>query len=66
MNPAPANQSDPPLDIALMAFVGEKCQGCQKTFETIESLNDSVWWPWEGGRIGHKKCYDENTNAKTT
>jgi hypothetical protein len=54
---------DPLVRMALSMYLGEECQGCHKTFDPLESLNDSVWWPWEKGRIGHKSCY-EQANAR--
>lgn len=50
--------SDAILKIVLSAYLGEKCQGCGQRFETIDSLKDSVWWPWDEGRIGHKECFE--------
>lgn len=53
---------DPLVRFAMSMYTGEKCQGCGKTFDTVESLRDSVWWPWKEGRVGHKACY-EKANA---
>jgi hypothetical protein len=49
---------DPLVRMALSMYLGEECQGCHKTFDTLESLMGSVWWPWRKGRIGHRVCYD--------
>jgi hypothetical protein len=48
------------MTIALLAYTGEICQGCGKSFDTIEDIKqgEAVWWPWEKGRIGHKACYE--------
>jgi len=55
--------SGPLVRFAMSMYTGEKCQGCGKTFDTVESLHDSVWWPWAEGRVGHKACY-EKANEK--
>jgi len=47
------------INLVLAVYLGEVCQGCKKSFDTIESLKSSVWWPWEKGRIGHKTCYEK-------
>jgi len=52
------------LDLLVGAYVGEKCQGCKKTFETIEELKTAVWWPWEEGRAAHKECYQKYKSNK--
>ena len=62
--PAPGSL-DPLVRLALSMYLGEECQGCHKTFDTLESLTGSVWWPWEKGRIGHKACY-EQANAEVS
>jgi len=46
------------LRMALSMYLGERCQGCGKIFDTVESLDDTVWWPHDGGRIGHKTCFE--------
>ena len=46
------------LRLAASMYLGETCQGCGKTFETFESLENAVWWPHDGGRIGHRECYE--------
>jgi len=56
---------EPLVRLAMSMYTGEKCQGCGKTFDTVESLHDSVWWPWKEGRVGHKACY-EKANAAIT
>ena len=43
--------------MALSMYLGEVCQGCNKSFDTEEDLKSAVWWPWEKGRIGHKDCF---------
>jgi hypothetical protein len=52
------------LRLALSCYVGEKCQGCGNAFASIEEIKNTnaVWWPHDGGRIGHKKCFDARTN----
>ena len=47
-------------DMALSMYLGEECQGCGKVYETLEELKDTVWWPWEKGRIGCKGCFDKS------
>lgn len=45
------------LKLGMSQFLGEECQGCGKIFMTFDDLKDTVWWPWDGGRIGHDECY---------
>lgn len=45
------------LKLCLSAYVGETCQGCGKTFDNIDQVKESVWWPHDGGRLGHPKCF---------
>ena len=56
---------DPLVRFAMSMYLGEKCQGCGKTLDTVDSLRDSVWWPWKEGRVGHKACY-EKANTKSS
>lgn len=51
---------DPLVRLCLSAYLKEECQGCHKTFDTLDELMDAVWWPWEKGRVGHKACYQAN------
>ena len=46
------------LRIGIVVHLGETCQGCGKTFDAFKTLDDVVWWPHAGGRIGHKKCFE--------
>lgn len=46
------------MAMVLSQFLGEECQGCGKVFMTLDDLKDTVYWPWEKGRIGHKQCYE--------
>lgn len=48
------------VEMALRTYLGEECQGCHKTFETLEDMEGSVWWPWEKGKIAHKECWDKH------
>lgn len=50
------------LRTVLSTYLGEQCPWCRVTFDTLESLEDAVWAPWEGGRIAHKACFDEYKN----
>ena len=50
-------KSDPLLRLAMWQYSGEVCQGCGRKIVTLSDMVDTVWWPWEGGRIGHGKCY---------
>ena len=50
-------KSNPMLRLALWAYAGESCQGCGRKIVTLADMVDTVWWPWEGGRIGHDRCY---------
>ena len=54
------------LGFCMSAYVGEKCQGCGKTFESIQEIEDreAVWWPHEEGRIGCKDCYTKAGSPK--
>ena len=45
------------LNLLMTPYLGEKCQGCGKAFETIDQLREAVWWPHDGGRVGHKTCF---------
>ena len=51
-------KNDPLLRLACSAYLGETCQGCGKTIDTFEEMTDTVWWPHDKGRIGHKRCFD--------
>ena len=53
------------LKVALGMYLGEKCQGCGKAFETLGDLENAVWWPWDGGRVGHKSCFDKDQEKKS-
>jgi hypothetical protein len=50
-------KANPLLHLAISMYLGETCQGCGRTFKTLASMVDSVWWPHEHGRIGHDRCY---------
>ena len=58
------NASDDALRLALSFYIGEVCQGCGRSFDTIESLENAVWWPWEKGRVGHKECFDTGKSVE--
>lgn len=49
---------------ALAMYIGERCKGCGKTFEDVESLRGAVWWPWEEGRVAHKDCFIKHFKVK--
>jgi len=42
--------------IAISMYIGEKCL-CGESFDTLESLDDAVFWPRGENRIGHKDCW---------
>ena len=45
-------------NLAISMYIGEKCI-CGHKFGNIEELKKTVWHPHEGGRISHKKCYED-------
>ena len=53
------------LEAAHLIFRGEKCKGCGQAFDSPSSMSKIVWWPWEGGRIGHEECYLKSLSSKT-
>lgn len=52
------------LELALSMYLGEQCQFCLRTFDTLDDLKGSVWAPWEHGRIAHQKCWDNRPADK--
>ena len=50
-------KSKPLLWLVIGAYSGETSQGCGRKIVTLADMVDTVWWPWEGGRIGHDRCY---------
>ena len=52
------------VELALSMYDGEECQGCHKKL-TPPEVREAVWWPWEGGRIGHEECYLKSISSKT-
>jgi hypothetical protein len=51
-------KNDPLLRLILSTYLGDTCQGCGQTFNTLQDMKDSVWWPHEKGRIGHRRCFE--------
>ena len=49
------NRSDL-IKLAMSVYLGEKCV-CGHKFKTLDELKEIVWFPHNGGRIAHKKCY---------
>ena len=46
--------------IAISMYLGETCPYCLKVFDTMESLQGSVFNGYtEYGRIAHKDCFDK-------
>ena len=59
-------KADPVRRMVFSAYLGETCQGCGKTIDSFEDMMDTVWWPHDGGRIGHKKCYETRKAKEAT
>lgn len=51
-------ETEPLTMLRASAHKGERCQGCGVAFRSARDvLTDTVWWPWQLGRIGHRECY---------
>ena len=49
------------LNIALSAYLGEKCKYCKKEYKTIKDLDDTVFAGYhENGRLACKECWNKN------
>ena len=49
------------LEVALSAYIGERCVFCGKIAETIKDLNAFVYAP---SGIAHKDCWDKAQAVK--
>jgi len=49
------------VKLALSMYLGESCKYCGKKFETLESLENTVYAGYHSkGRIACKECWDKN------
>ena len=47
--------------LALSMYLGEKCKYCDKLYETLEDLEDTVWaGEHENGRLACRSCWEEH------
>lgn len=47
------------LRLALSMYLGERCRFCDRTYETMEDLRDTVFAGYhEHGRLACKACWD--------
>ena len=45
------------VDIAMAAYLGEKCKYCGKEYKALADLEDVVWAGH--GRLACEKCYED-------
>lgn len=44
------------------SFVGDRCPLCGKVFDTVDSMQDTVWAPNPQGHIACGSCWDRATS----
>lgn len=47
------------IRLCAIGYFGSTCLGCGKPLNTMEEINNSVWWPHDNGDVGHKECYEK-------
>lgn len=49
------------VEAAFSAYLGEQCKYCEKIYETLDDLKDTVWaGEHENGRLACKTCWTKS------
>lgn len=55
------------VKIVLSTYLGERCKYCDREYETLDDLQETVWAGYhEHGRLACKSCWNDKCSSERT